>query len=83
MELKWSKDVILIKRPDNAFQSIMLGDPKIRLHEIGILMDLGSNFVVLEHVNSYNSESIILKCNLYLLAKEELIAQSDGWLINV
>jgi DNA-directed RNA polymerase-4 subunit 1 len=48
----------------------MVGDPKIRLHEIGISMDLATNLVVSKHVNSYNIESIKLKCNLHLGAKK-------------
>jgi DNA-directed RNA polymerase IV subunit 1 len=50
----------------------MVGDPKIRLHEIGIPEDLSSNLVVSEHVNCYNWESINLKCNLHLLSTDEL-----------
>jgi hypothetical protein len=51
-QTKWLKDVILTKRPDNAFQIIMLSDPNIRLHEVSIPMDLVSNLVVFDHVNS-------------------------------
>uniref|UniRef100_A0ACD5TX97 Uncharacterized protein n=2 Tax=Avena sativa TaxID=4498 RepID=A0ACD5TX97_AVESA len=80
---KWLKDAILTKRSDNAFRSIMVGDPKIRLHEIGIPMDLASNLVISEHVNSYNFESINSKCNRQLLAKEVLVTRRNGQLINV
>jgi DNA-directed RNA polymerase IV subunit 1 len=70
--MKWLKDAVLSKRSDNAFRSTMVGDPKIRLHEIGIPEDLSSNLVVSEHVNCYNWESINLKCNLHLLSMDEL-----------
>lgn len=80
---KWLKDAILSKRSDNAFRSIMVGDPKIRLHEIGIPMDLASNLVVSEHVSSYNFESINRKCNLHLLAKEVLVTRRNGRLMYV
>lgn len=79
---KWLKDAILSKRSDYAFRSIMVGDPKIRLHEIGIPMDLADLFVP-EHVSIYNFKSINLKCNLHLLAKELLIARRNGKLIYV
>jgi DNA-directed RNA polymerase-4 subunit 1 len=61
----------------------MVGDPKIRLHEIGIPMDLASNLVVSEHVNSYNFESINSKCNLHLRAKEVLLTRRNEQLIHV
>ena len=50
---KWLKDAILSKRSDHTFRITMVGDPKIRLHEIGIPMELALNLVVSEHVNSY------------------------------
>ncbi|XP_062184129.1 DNA-directed RNA polymerase IV subunit 1 isoform X2 [Phragmites australis] len=80
---KWLKDAVLSKRSDNAFRSIMVGDPKIRLCEIGIPADLALNLVVSEHVSSYNLENINLKCNLHLLAKEELFIRRNGKLMFV
>ena len=50
---KWLKDAILSKRSDHTFRITMVGDPKIRLHEIGIPMGLALNLVISEHVNSY------------------------------
>ncbi|KAJ1272495.1 hypothetical protein BS78_06G206000 [Paspalum vaginatum] len=79
--MKWLKDAVLSKRSDNAFRSIMVGDPKIKLWEIGIPEDLASNLVVSEHVSSYNFENINLKCNLHLLAKEELFIRRNGKLM--
>ncbi|WVZ86784.1 hypothetical protein U9M48_033517, partial [Paspalum notatum var. saurae] len=79
--MKWLKDAVLSKRSDNAFRSIMVGDPKIKLWEIGIPEDLASNLVVSEHVSSYNLENINLKCNLHLLAKEELFIRRNGKLM--
>ncbi|XP_037488203.1 DNA-directed RNA polymerase IV subunit 1-like [Triticum dicoccoides] len=76
--MKWLKDAILSKRSDNAFRGTMVGDPKIRLHEIGIPVDLASNLLVSEHVNSYNFDSINSKCNCYLLANEKLVIKRSG-----
>ncbi|KAM0862546.1 hypothetical protein ACQ4PT_045198 [Festuca glaucescens] len=81
--MKWMKDAILSKRSDNAFRTTMVGDPKIRLHEIGISMDLASNLVVSEHVNSYNIESLNLKCSLHLRAKKILFTRRNEELIHV
>ncbi|CAL5015352.1 unnamed protein product [Urochloa decumbens] len=79
--MKWLKDAVLSKRSDNAFRSIMVGDPKIRLWEIGIPENLASNLVVSEHVSSYNLENINLKCNLHLVSKEELFVRRNGKLM--
>nr|CAH66955.1 OSIGBa0147H17.3 [Oryza sativa] len=81
--IKWLKDIILSKRSDNAFRSIMVGDPKINLNEIGIPMGLALNLVVSEQVSSYNFETINLKCNLHLLTKEVLLVRRNGNLIFV
>ncbi|XP_066348973.1 DNA-directed RNA polymerase IV subunit 1-like isoform X2 [Miscanthus floridulus] len=81
--MKWLKDAVLSKRSDNAFRSTMVGDPKIKLWEIGIPEDLASSLVVSEHVSSYNFENINLKCNLHLLAKEELFIRRNGKLMFV
>ncbi|EEC85033.1 hypothetical protein OsI_32338 [Oryza sativa Indica Group] len=80
---KWLKDIILSKRSDNAFRSIMVGDPKINLNEIGIPTDLALNLVVSEQVSFYNFETINLKCNLHLLTKEVLLVRRNGKLIFV
>ncbi|XBJ22063.1 hypothetical protein VPH35_000504 [Triticum aestivum] len=76
--MKWLKDSILSKRSNNSFRSTMVGDLKIRLHEIGIPMDLASKLHVSEYVNSYNFDNINSKCNLHLLAKEELLIKRNG-----
>jgi DNA-directed RNA polymerase-4 subunit 1 len=66
MELsKWLKNSVLTNDKIIRFR-VILGDTNARLHEIGILMDLASNLVVYYHVNSYNFQSINLKCNIYL-----------------
>lgn len=79
--MKWLKDVVLSKRSDNVFRSIMVGDPKIKLWEIGIPKDLSSSLVVSEHASSYNFQSTNLKCNLHLLAKQELFIRRNGKLM--
>ncbi|KAF0893353.1 hypothetical protein E2562_024177 [Oryza meyeriana var. granulata] len=80
---KWLKDIILSKRSDNAFRSIMVGDPKVNLNEIGIPVDFALNLVVSEQVSSYNFKNINLKCNLHLLTKEVLLVRRNGKLIFV
>jgi DNA-directed RNA polymerase beta' subunit len=81
--MKWMKAAILCKRSDNASHTIMVCDPDIRLHEISISMDLASNLVVSEYVNSYNIETINFKSNLHLHAKEILFTRPNEELIHV
>ncbi|XP_020084500.1 DNA-directed RNA polymerase IV subunit 1 isoform X1 [Ananas comosus] len=81
--LKWLKEVILSKRSDYAFRLVMVGDPKIKLDEIGIPLSLAENLLISDHVNSYNLEKLNTSCNLHLLNKEELHARRDGQLISV
>jgi DNA-directed RNA polymerase-4 subunit 1 len=81
--MKWMKDAVLSKWSDNAFCTTVVGDPKIRWHEIGISMDLALNLVVYNHVNYYNIKSINLNCNLDLRAKEIVFTQRNEKLIHV
>jgi DNA-directed RNA polymerase-4 subunit 1 len=81
--MNWMKDAVVSKQSDNAFHTTMVGDSDITLHEIDIFMDLASNLVVSEHVNSYNIKSINLKCNLQLHVKEILFNQWNEEQIHV
>ncbi|KAG1354610.1 DNA-directed RNA polymerase IV subunit 1 [Cocos nucifera] len=81
--LKWLKEVVLSKRSDNAFRMTMIGDPKIKLGQIGIPFDLSQNLCISEHVNAYNLEKLNVSCNLHLLTNEELHTRSKGQLTSV
>ncbi|XP_017700627.1 DNA-directed RNA polymerase IV subunit 1 isoform X1 [Phoenix dactylifera] len=81
--LKWLKEVVLSKRSDNVFRMTMVGDPKIKLGQIGIPFDISQNMYISEHVNTYNLEKLNMSCNLHLLTKEELHSRSKGQLTSV
>lgn len=81
--LKWLKEVVLSKRSDNVFRMTMVGDPKIKLGQIGIPFDLSQSLFISEHVNAYNLEKLNMNCNLHLLTKEELHIRSKGQLSSV
>ncbi|URE25020.1 DNA-directed RNA polymerase [Musa troglodytarum] len=81
--LRWLKDVVLSKRTDNVFRMTMVGDPKIKLQEIGIPFDISESLIVAEQVNSYNFEKLNMSCNLHLLRKEGLNTRSNRQLTSL
>ncbi|CAL9113522.1 unnamed protein product, partial [Musa acuminata var. zebrina] len=81
--IRWLKDVVLSKRTDNVFRMTMVGDPKIKLQEIGIPFDISESLIVAEQVNSYNLEKLNMSCNLHLLRKEGLNTRSKGQLTSL
>ncbi|XP_073001683.1 DNA-directed RNA polymerase IV subunit 1 isoform X2 [Typha latifolia] len=81
--LKWLKEIMLSKRTDNAFRMTMVGDPKIRLDEIGIPPDLAESLFLGEHVNPYNLDKLNMCCNMHLLTKDEIYTRSKGQLMYV
>jgi RNA polymerase Rpb1, domain 2 len=52
--VRWLKDLLLSKRTDHLFRMIIVGDPKIKLGEIGISSAVANNLLITEKVNSYN-----------------------------
>lgn len=70
--LKWVKEVLLGKRTDNSFRMVVVGDPKIRLEEIGLPKRILNSLVVPEHVNALNLKKIIMYSkNSRLFRKKE------------
>ncbi|XP_068634457.1 DNA-directed RNA polymerase IV subunit 1 isoform X2 [Aristolochia californica] len=68
--LRWVKDTVLGKRSDNTFRMVVVGDPKIRLGEIGIPNNISGELVIAEYVNSQNMEKLQeFGKNAYVLKK--------------
>ncbi|XP_077234940.1 nuclear RNA polymerase D1A isoform X2 [Tasmannia lanceolata] len=80
---KWIKDVVLGKRTDYAFRMTVVGDPKIRLGDIGIPYDIAEKLLIAEHVNALNLEKLNTSCNLRLIQKREYYAKIKGGLVSV
>ncbi|KAI9076919.1 hypothetical protein K1719_041081 [Acacia pycnantha] len=67
--LRWMKDVILGKRNDHSFRTVVIGDPNLELGQIGIPSQIAENLLVSEHVNRQNKEKLLDRCGLLLLDK--------------
>lgn len=81
--LKWMKEVVLGKRTDHSFRMVVVGDPKIKLSEIGIPCHIAERLQISEHINRWNWEKLNVRCNLHLFEKGELFVRRKGSLIRV
>lgn len=43
--VRWLKDKLISKRTDHVFRMVMVGDPKVRLDEIGIPSDIAEKLL--------------------------------------
>ncbi|XP_054824584.1 DNA-directed RNA polymerase IV subunit 1 isoform X2 [Prosopis cineraria] len=67
--LRWMKDVVLGKRNDHSFRTVVIGDPNLKLGQIGIPFQIAESLLVSEHVNRQNKEKLLYCCELLLLEK--------------
>ncbi|PKA53981.1 DNA-directed RNA polymerase D subunit 1 [Apostasia shenzhenica] len=71
--MKWLKEVILSKRADYAFRMTMVGDPKIRLGEVGIPYDIARSLFIPEYVNELNFDKMRTIDGTHLWRNQKLI----------
>ncbi|XP_062027309.1 DNA-directed RNA polymerase IV subunit 1 isoform X2 [Rosa rugosa] len=64
--LRWIKDVVLGKRSDHCFRTVVVGDPNIKLSEIGIPRHIAEKMQISENLNQYNLEKLYAFCQLRL-----------------
>nr|XP_043606591.1 DNA-directed RNA polymerase IV subunit 1 [Erigeron canadensis] len=81
--LKYIKEVSLGKRTDFCFRLVCVGDPYIRLDEIGIPRDIAETMLVSEQLNSLNWEKINDSCGLRILQRGETFIRRRGGLVPV
>ncbi|RDX61403.1 DNA-directed RNA polymerase IV subunit 1, partial [Mucuna pruriens] len=70
--LRWIKDVVLGKRNDSSFRTVVVGDPDLELSEIGIPCQIAESLQVSEYVNRQNKEKLLYCCELRLLEKGQI-----------
>ncbi|XP_057977974.1 DNA-directed RNA polymerase IV subunit 1 isoform X2 [Malania oleifera] len=80
---KWFKEVVLGKRTDHSFRMVVVGDPKIKLGEIGIPCCIAERLQISEHLNSWNWEKLSDCCNLRFLEKGEIYVRRQGRLVRM
>ncbi|PSR91523.1 DNA-directed RNA polymerase IV subunit like [Actinidia chinensis var. chinensis] len=81
--LKHIKELLLGKRSDHVFRMVIVGDPNIKLSEIGIPCHIAERLHVSEHLNSWNSEKLNTCCNLRILEKGEIFVRRKDNLLRV
>ncbi|CAA6656289.1 unnamed protein product [Spirodela intermedia] len=64
--LRWVKDVVLCKRTDHVCRMTVVGDPNVRLSEIGIPEEISKHLVIPEGITSHNKHIWNSTCNKYL-----------------
>ncbi|KAL1189982.1 DNA-directed RNA polymerase IV subunit 1 [Cardamine amara subsp. amara] len=70
--LRFMKDVLLGKRSDHTFRTVVVGDPSLKLNEIGIPRRIAERLQVSENLNNWNRERLVTSCFHRLLEKGEV-----------
>ncbi|KAL5751094.1 hypothetical protein ACOSP7_025697 [Xanthoceras sorbifolium] len=81
--LRWIKDVVLGKRNDHSFRTVVTGDPNIKLNEIGIPCHIAERLQISEHLNTWNWERLNACSSLRLLEKGKIHVRRKGSLVGV
>ncbi|KAJ0629037.1 putative DNA-directed RNA polymerase [Helianthus annuus] len=81
--LKYMKEVSLGKRTDFCFRMVCVGDPYIKLDEIGVPHEIAETMLVSEQLNSFNWEKINASCGLRILQRGEIFIRRRGRLVPV
>ncbi|KAL5554870.1 hypothetical protein UlMin_037106 [Ulmus minor] len=81
--LRWFKDVVLGKRSDHCFRMVVVGDPNIKLDEIGIPSSLAERLLVSEHLNRWNLKKLDTCLNMRVIEKGEIYVRRNGKLVRV
>ncbi|WOG90280.1 hypothetical protein DCAR_0209523 [Daucus carota subsp. sativus] len=77
--LRFIKELILGKRSDHTFRMVVVGDPRIKVDEIGVPSHIADSMQISEQLNSLNWESLGLK----ILRKRDTYIRRDGRLARV
>ncbi|KAI4315358.1 hypothetical protein L6164_028177 [Bauhinia variegata] len=81
--LRWMKDVILGKRNDHCFRTVVVGDPDLQLNEIGIPRQIAESLQVSEYVNRHNMEKLLDFCELRILEKGQIYVRRKDSLVGL
>ncbi|KAF3974134.1 hypothetical protein CMV_002506 [Castanea mollissima] len=81
--LRWIKDVVLGKRSDHCFRMVVVGDPYIKLSEIGIPCHIAEQLQISESLNRWNFDKFIVDCTLSFIEKGKVYVRRKGELVCV
>lgn len=81
--LRWIKDVILGKRNDHSFRMVIVGDPNLQLHEIGIPCHIAERLQVSESLTAWNWEKLNACFEKSRFEKGDMHVRREGNLVRV
>ncbi|KAF4369512.1 hypothetical protein F8388_019381 [Cannabis sativa] len=81
--LRWVKDVVLGKRSDHCFRMVVVGDPNIKLNEIGIPSNVADKMYISENLNRWNLERSDACWNVCFIEKGGIRVRRNGHLVKV
>ncbi|XP_058221761.1 DNA-directed RNA polymerase IV subunit 1 isoform X2 [Rhododendron vialii] len=81
--LRHIKELLLGKRSDHAFRMVIVGDPNIKLSEIGVPCHIAERLQISEHLNSWNWEKLNTCSNLRILERGEIYVRRKDQLVAV
>lgn len=81
--LRYMKDVLLGKRNDSSFRTVVIGDRSLKLSEIGIPCHIAESLQISENLNNWNWDKLISSCDLRLLEKGEIHVRRKNSLISL
>ncbi|XP_075476606.1 DNA-directed RNA polymerase IV subunit 1 isoform X1 [Primulina tabacum] len=70
--LKHVKELLLGKRTDHSFRLVVVGDPRIKVDEIGVPIQIAENVLIKDHINLRNWDKLEPGCDLRFFLKGEL-----------
>ncbi|XP_047946943.1 DNA-directed RNA polymerase IV subunit 1 [Salvia hispanica] len=76
--LKNIKELLLGKRTDHSFRMVVVGDPRVKVHEIGVPFQVAENLLMNDHVNEWNWEKLMPCCDYMLHRRGNFTALRDG-----
>ncbi|CAA0820535.1 DNA-directed RNA polymerase IV subunit 1 [Striga hermonthica] len=60
------KDLVLGKRTDHSFRMVVVGDPRLKVGEIGLPSQIAEKMLVSDHINSWNWDKLEQCCDFML-----------------
>ncbi|CAF2134235.1 BnaA03g54760D [Brassica napus] len=81
--LRFMKDVLLGKRSDHTLRTVVVGDPCLKLNEIGIPRRIAERLQVSENLNDWNRERLVTSCFHKLLERGETHVRRGGSLVAI
>lgn len=75
--------MLLGKRTDNCFRTVVVGDPRINVDEIGVPFHIASNVLIADYINVWNWPKLEQICDFMLQLKGHFHAVRNGQRIKI